>query len=72
MRPFADTGLDYAGPFEHKMGRGKARKKVWVLVLTCLATRAVHFEPTGGMETTNVLNAISRFADIRGTPDDCV
>ena len=72
MRPFADTGLDYAGPFELKMGRGKARKKVWVLVLTCLATRAVHFEPTGGMETTNVLNAISRFADIRGTPETIV
>jgi hypothetical protein len=69
MRPFADTGIDYAGPFELKMGRGRARKKVWVLVLTCLTTRAVHFEPTGGMETTNVLNAISRFADIRGTPE---
>ena len=69
MRPFADTGIDYAGPFDIKMGRGKPRKKVWVLVLTCLSTRAVHFEATGGMETTNVLNAISRFADIRGTPE---
>ena len=72
MRPFADTGIDYAGPFELKMGRGKPRKKVWVLVLTCLATRAVHFEATGGMETTNVLNAISRFSDIRGTPETIV
>jgi hypothetical protein len=68
LRAFADTGIDYAGPFELKMGRAKARKKVWVLVLTCMATRAVHFEPTGGMETTHVINAISRFVDIRGTP----
>jgi hypothetical protein len=60
--------MDYAGPFELKMGRAKARKKVWVLVLTCMATRAVHFEPTGGMETTHVINALSRFIDIRGTP----
>ena len=68
LRAFADTGIDYAGPFELKMGRAKARKKVLVLVLTCMATRAVHFEPTGGMETTHVINAISRFVDIRGTP----
>jgi hypothetical protein len=68
LRAFADTGMDYAGPFELKMGRAKARKKVWVLVLTCMATRAVHFEPTGGMETTHVINALSRFIDIRGTP----
>ena len=69
MRPFADTGIDYAGPFELKMGRAKARKKVYVLVLTCMAIRAVHFEPTGGMETTDVFNAISRFVDIRGIPE---
>ena len=69
MRPFADTGMDYAGPFELKMGRAKARKKIYVLVLTCMAVRAVHFEPTGGMETTDVFNAISRFVDIRGVPE---
>ena len=68
LRAFADTGMDYAGPFELKMGRAKARKKVWILVLTCMATRAVHFEVTGGMETTHVINAISRFADVRGAP----
>jgi hypothetical protein len=60
--------LDYAGPFTIVMGRGQRRKKIYILVLTCLAVRAVHLEPTGGMETTHVLNALSRFADIRGTP----
>ena len=68
MRAFADIGMDYAGPFDIKQGRGKPRKKIWVLVLTCLAVRAVHLEPTGGMETTHVLNAISRFVDVRGVP----
>jgi len=68
LKPFADVGIDYAGPFSIIMGRGQRRKKVYVLVMTCLATRAVHLEATGGMETQHVINAISRFTDIRGVP----
>ena len=68
IRPFAHIGIDYAGPFEVKMGRRIARKKVSILVFTCLQIRAVHLEVTGGQDTSHVLNAISRFADIRGVP----
>jgi hypothetical protein len=35
LKPFNNVGLDFAGPFDIKMGRGKIRKKVYVLVLTC-------------------------------------
>ena len=66
MNAFEHVGIDYAGPFELKMGRTKARKKIWVLVLTCMTVRAVHFEPTGGLYTTHVINVISRFVDVRG------
>ena len=69
MRPFTHVGMDYAGPFEVKVGRGKPRKKLQVLVLTCMSVRAVHLEATGGMDTTHVLNAISRFVDVRGLPE---
>ena len=69
MRPFTHVGMDFAGHFEVKVGRGKPRKKLYVLVLTCMAVRAVHLEPTGGMDTAHVLNAISRFVDIRGLPE---
>ena len=69
LKAFDNVGLDFAGPFELKMGRGRARKKVWILVLTCMVVRAVHFEPTGGMDTTHVINALSRFCDQRGVPD---
>ena len=69
LRAFENVGLDFAGPFELKVGRGKARKKVWILVLTCMVIRAVHFEVTGGLDTTCVVNPISRFCDIRGVPD---
>ena len=72
LRAFADCGMDYAGPFEIKMGRGKPRRKVWILLITCLATRAVHLEATGGMETTHVINALSRMADVRGVPETMV
>ena len=68
LKPFDNVGLDFAGPFDIKMGRGKTRKKVYVLVLTCMVTRGVHLETTGGMDTVHVINAISRFVDVRGVP----
>ena len=54
------------GPLELKVVRGKPRKKVYVLVLTCMVTRGVHFKATGGMETPDVINIISRFTNVRG------
>ena len=68
LTPLDNVGLDFAGPFEIKMGRGKIRKKVYVLVLTCMITRGVHLETTGGMDTSYVIDAISWFVDVRGVP----
>jgi hypothetical protein len=68
LKSFDNVGLDFAGPFDIKMGRGKIRKKVYVLVLTCMVTRGVHLEATGGMDTVHVINALSRFVDVRGVP----
>jgi hypothetical protein len=33
-----------------------------------MVTRGVHFETTGGMDTLHVIDAISRFVDVRGVP----
>jgi hypothetical protein len=52
MRAFEHVGLDYAQPFELKVARGKDRKKVWALVMTCMVVQAVHFKVTGGVDTT--------------------
>ena len=71
-QPFLSTGLDFAGPFHVKMGRGIRRKKVWILVLTCLTIRAVHLEICYGQDTSCFLNALSRFCDIRGVPEKIV
>jgi Family of unknown function (DUF5641) len=67
-RAFSETGIDFAGPFEIVQGRGKVRKNYFVLVLTCLQTRGVHFEPTRDQTTNSVVNALTRFASIRGRP----
>jgi hypothetical protein len=34
-----------------------------------MVVRAVHFEVTGGLDTTCVINALSRFCDVRGIPE---
>jgi predicted DNA-binding ribbon-helix-helix protein len=68
QRAFAETGLDFAGPFEIVQGRGKVRRQQFVLLLTCLQTRAVHFEPTRDQTTDAVLNALTRFCALRGRP----
>ena len=69
LKAFANCGLDFAGPFELKApGRGKAKPKTYLLLITCLQTRAVHLELTEAMTMSATLNAISRFVDIRGMP----
>ena len=68
QRPFAETGIDFAGPFETVQGRGTRRKQHFVLVLTCLQTRAVHFEPTQDQTTNSVIKALIRFSAYRGRP----
>ncbi len=69
LRAFVQYGLDFAGPFELKAaGRGKARPKTYLLLFTCLQTRAVHLELTEAMSMSATLNAILRFVDIRGMP----
>ena len=70
LHAFSKTGLDFAGPFSIKQGRAKQRLKSYILVFTCLQTRAVHLEATLDQSTASVMNALSRFVDMRGLPDE--
>ena len=72
MRAFAQTVVDFAGPFVTIQGRGKQTAKRYPSLLTCLATRAVHLEIAYSMETDSFLNSFYRMASRRGLPDEVI
>ena len=60
--PFSHTGMDFAGPLyvkglkHDKSSTSKpTSNKVWVLLLTCAATRAVHLELVRGLDVPTFL-----------------
>ncbi|XP_065182717.1 uncharacterized protein LOC135813554 [Sycon ciliatum] len=66
--PFTHVGLDYFGPLLVK--HQPSTKKVWVLLVTCMATRAVHLELVADMTTEEFLLAFRRFVSLRGCPEE--
>ncbi|XP_059091684.1 uncharacterized protein LOC131887171 [Tigriopus californicus] len=68
--PFTHTGLDVFGPFlthnGHSTRRSQAVHKNWVLLFTCLVSRAIHVEILPAMNTSTFRNGLRRFLAIRG------
>lgn len=64
-RPFARTGLDYAGPFILKAteGCGVLTTKGYLAVFVCLSIKAVHLEVVGDLTAASFLAALRRFRD---------
>ena len=69
--PFHHTGTDTFGPYiiaESKTTRQtKGTKKMWGIIFTCMASRAIHIEPLTGLDISSLANALRRFIAIRGT-----
>ena len=65
-RPFACFGLDYFGPLSVR--RFRKTEKRYVLLVTCLATRALHLEVVTSLDTDGFLMALRRFIARRGRP----
>ena len=63
-RPFSKVGVDFFGPLHVDEGT-----KVWVLLITCATSRAVHLELVRSQSTEDVKLALRRFFALRGTPD---
>ena len=67
---FEHVGIDCFGPFHITEGKttrkNSSTKKLFVLIINCLASRAVHLEPLAGMDSVSVINALRRFISIRG------
>ena len=67
---FAETGIDYAGPFVLK--RGYTRKpqfvKGYLAVFVCMVTKAVHLEVVSDQTTAALVAALKRFCARRVRP----
>lgn len=62
--PFTHCGLDCFGPFVVKDGRKE--KKTYGLIITCMASRAVHMELLEDMTSDSFINALRNLIAIRG------
>ena len=65
-RPFAVCGVDYSGP--HYIKEGRARKKVWIALFTCMVSRAIHIETVPDLSAETFLQALQAMSWNRGTP----
>ena len=65
--PFANTGLDFFGPFYIEDKQSKIEKH-YGLIFTCLVTRAVHLETCPDLNTDTFLNEYRRFTCRRCQP----
>ena len=62
--PFSYCGIDCFGPFPVKTGRSSGKK--YALMVTCLASRAIHVEVLDDMTTSCFINAFRKVVAIRG------
>jgi len=67
-RPFLSTGVDYAGPFQLRVvkGRGHKQFKAYICLFICLTTRAIHLEAVSDMTSQAFIAALQRFVSRRG------
>ena len=69
---FQNTGLDFAGPLyicENCCYSKNSTRKVYILLLTCATSRALHLELVHDLGTESFIRAIIRFFARRGYPD---
>ena len=65
-RPFSSVGLDFLGPI--LVRKFRKTEKRYILLVTCLATRAIHLEVANSLDTDAFLMALRRFIARRGRP----
>ena len=64
-KPFAQCGIDFAGPFEIKEAEVS---KIYVAVFVCLATKAIHLEMVNRLTKEACILSLKRFTARRGKP----
>ena len=71
-RPFAATGIDFAGPYDIKNYTGRACliTKGYVCVFVCFATKAIHLAAASDLTTQAFMAAFAHFFSRRECPGD--
>ncbi|KAI8441259.1 hypothetical protein MSG28_014900 [Choristoneura fumiferana] len=71
-KSFLHSGVDYAGPINMRLSKGRGNKayKGYICLFVCMATRAVHIEPVSDLSTAGFLAAFKRFIGRRGHCSD--
>ena len=68
--PFTFSGIDVFGPYQIYHGpatrKSSSSKKAWVLLCTCMYSRAVHLETLSSLDTATLRLALRRFIALRG------
>lgn len=67
-KPFVNSGVDYAGPINIRVSKGRGHKsyKGYICLFICMATRAVHIEAVSDLTSEGFLSAFKRFVARRG------
>lgn len=67
-RPFAASGVDYAGPFlvAERYGRKTIKRKGWAAIFVCMITRAVHIDIVTDISSAAFIACYERFICRRG------
>ena len=63
--PFTYTGVDFAGPLFIKQVNATPNK-VWICLLTCCVTRAVHLDLVNNLSTPSFIRCLKKFTAHRG------
>lgn len=67
-RLFLNSGVDFDGPYQVLMSRGRGAKtnKCYIAIFVCMATKAIHLELVGDMTSEAFIAAFRRFVARRG------
>ncbi|XP_045534559.1 uncharacterized protein LOC123721125 [Papilio machaon] len=67
-RPFLNSGVDFAGPFNILMSKGKGIRtsKAYIAIFICLSTKAIHLELVSDLTSEAFIAAFKRFVSRRG------
>ena len=67
VRPYLNIGVDYTGFI--MLTEGDREVKYYLLILTCLCTRAIHLELLPDQTAAQFVLALVRFCNAHGIPD---